>query len=199
MKIASLDIETLDLDKNTAMVSDIGVVVYDTITKSEEFLGLRPNLLEQLLLGRTYSKATVDFHINVFGSFTDLLEHLMHSETYKTVSILESHTALGKILSPVEAIWINGLSFDPAILESLYKLVGKRLPWNYKKEIDVRTINNLVNPALRQVFQNKSAISFEKDDSKIVAHDAIADARWNLVVAQEFYDNLSIAAAKIKT
>ena len=190
MKIAALDIETLDLDKNTAMVSDIGVILYDTLTESEEFFGLRPNLLEQLLLGRTASKETLEFHIKVFGNKTAFTEHIMHSSIYKKVSVLDSHTILKNAFCSVEAIWINGLSFDPAILESLYKLVDRRLPWNYKKEIDVRTINNLVNPALRQIIKTKSSISFEKDESKIVAHDAISDARWNLVVAQEFYGNL---------
>lgn len=177
--IATLDIESLDTDP-TSMITEIGVVVYDTETKEEQTFGIRPNLVEQMLLHRSITPNTIVFHERIHGSRENLIKYLSdESDVYKTMSIASCHKVLKDTLATADELWINGLSFDPVLLKNLFKQVGKDLPYFFRKEIDVRSINERVLPHLRAFFEEETPIR------KAAAHDAIADAKWNMSVALE--------------
>lgn len=185
MKQAFLDSETLGLNRLTSIVTDIGVIVYDSETGQEERIGIRPDITEQLLLGKQCERDTVKFHEKHFpGGYEAFLKHLQGSDTYKNMRIAETHKLLKSTFDSVEEIWINGLSFDPIVLESMFSLVGLKLPYYYRKEVDVRTIYRRVLPRLRNMLK---ADEVKHPPSK---HDALEDAAWNLLIFKEYQQHM---------
>jgi len=63
--------------------------------------------------------------------------------------------------------YANGLSFDAPILRNAIQAVGKKQPWAYRHEMDLRTIYNMVG-----YDRNKRA------NSELLYHDALADAEY---------------------
>jgi hypothetical protein len=139
--IAGLDIETLDLSPS-AVVMDIGVVIYD-LEKQVEVCAtnLTPSISEQVIVGRTVSKDTINFHVRNYHKTLDSL--VAHTSSFRP-TIASVFNSMEELLSPVSEIWINGLSFDPVVLRSLFTSRGiDRLPWSYSKEVDVRSFRTL--------------------------------------------------------
>jgi hypothetical protein len=181
MSIAVLDSETLGLNRNNSIVTDIGVIIFDPETEQETRIGIRPNITEQLLLGQKCYRETVKFHEqHIPGGYEGLLAHLHASDVYEDMRIRDAHKRLKAELDKVDEIWINGLSFDPVVLENLFALVDLKLPYFYRKEVDVRSIYYRVLPGLRKMLK------VEPEERAEPKHDALADAAWNLSVYKEF-------------
>jgi hypothetical protein len=139
--IAGLDIETLDLSPS-AVVMDIGVVIYDLEKQVEvRATNLTPSISEQVIVGRTVSKDTINFHVRNYHKTLDSL--VAHTSSFRP-TVASVFNSMEELLSPVSEIWINGLSFDPVVLRSLFTSRGiDRLPWSYRKEVDVRSFRTL--------------------------------------------------------
>ena len=176
MKIAALDIETLDLNKTTALIFDIGIVVVTdfelpSLRSIVEF-GIRPAISEQLALGRTVGKDTVDFHTKNYGGVEAFAEHLRGHRSYEHMGVKKSIDLIQDVLHDVDEVWINGLSFDPVLIESLALQIDAKMPWHFRKEVDVRSI--------------RAQVPFPELEKRDRAHDALKDAHWNLEVATAF-------------
>jgi hypothetical protein len=185
--IAGLDIETLDLSPS-AVVMDIGVVIYDLEKQVEVWAtNLTPSISEQVIVGRTVSKDTVNFHVRNYHKTLDSL--VAHTSSFRP-TVASVFNSMEELLSPVSEIWINGLSFDPVVLRSLFTSRGiDRLPWNYRKEVDVRSFRTLFKKyGLSLGGGNGDDGGDDGDDGKHRAvHEAIADARWNLEIARSVH------------
>lgn len=185
--IAGLDIETLDLSPS-AVVMDIGVVVYDLEKQVEVWAtNLTPSITEQVIVGRTVSKETINFHVRNYHKTLDSL--VAHASSFRP-TVASVFNSMEELLSPVSEIWINGLSFDPVVLRSLFTSRGiDRLPWSYSKEVDVRSFRTLFkNYGLSLGGGNGGDGGDGGDDGKHRAvHEAIADARWNLEIARSVH------------
>ncbi len=191
--IAGLDIETLDLSPS-AVVMDIGVVIYD-LEKQVEVCAtnLTPSISEQVIVGRTVSKDSINFHVRNYHKTLDSL--IAHASSFRP-SVASVFNSMEELLSPVSEIWINGLSFDPVVLRSLFTSRGiDRLPWSYSKEVDVRSFRTLfkkyglsVDGGNGDDGGNGADGGDGGDDGKHRAvHEAIADARWNLEIARSVH------------
>ena len=179
--IAGLDIETLDLSPS-AVVMDIGIVIYD-LEKQVEVCAtnLTPSISEQVIVGRTVSKDTVNFHVRNYHKTLDSL--VAHASSYRPTVASVFHS-MEELLSPVSEIWINGLSFDPVVLRSLFTSRGiDRLPWNYRKEVDVRSFRTL----FKRYGLGDDGGDGGDDGKHRAVHEAIADARWNLEIARSVH------------
>lgn len=185
--IAGLDIETLDLSPS-AVVMDIGVVIYDLEKQVEVYAkNLTPSISEQVIVGRTVSKDTVNFHVRNYHKTLDSL--VSHASSFRP-TVASVFNSMEELLSPVSEIWINGLSFDPVVLRSLFTSRGiDRLPWSYSKEVDVRSFRTLFKKyGLSLGGGNGDDGGDDGDDGKHRAvHEAIADARWNLEIARSVH------------
>lgn len=179
MKLATLDTETLDLDRVNAVVFELGVVLADmddttgecTITDQLLFC---PSLTEQLALGRTVSQDTLRFHVKHHNGDLAAFQARLDAATQP---LAEVHEKLRHHLDGVDELWINGLSFDPVVLHYLFASIGKQLPWYFRKERDVRT----VRPALKLCGIQ------ETFDTTQPRHQALVDARWNMSVVDAYY------------
>ena len=183
MLLASLDIETLDLERTTAVVFEIGVVIVRLDTVNGGHLAVlgettyRPSIAEQLALGRTVSTDTLQFHRSQPGTDSRTSGSFQARLRSATQPLALIHDRLSSQLSSADEIWINGLSFDPVVLHYLFKSIGKPLPWHFRKERDVRT----VRPALKLCGIQ------ETFDTAQPRHHAIVDARWNMSVVDAYY------------
>jgi 3' exoribonuclease, RNase T-like len=189
MIIAAIDIETLDT-ASTAHVFEIAVVTAEIdqgLFAELDCAKLAPSYMEQLLLGRSVSKSTLDFHIrnrgidNFENNLVDRYRDSGDDQEYDRVKVKDGLDQIRSLCKDVEEVWINGVSFDSLVLQSLQHAVGDTLPlWTFRKERDVRTVRN-TNPALYALTANKN-----------VAHRAYEDALWNLSVAALYHQHMSV-------
>ncbi len=176
--IASLDMETLDLGIR-CQVFDIACVVAkieeDREPREVRKELIRLDLVEQMRLGRTASPQTVEFHEKQRGAEA-FRQHLYGTSDYSVMSVSKAFEVLRDCTDKVEEVWINGLSFDSAILQSLGVDVKDTKPlWWFRKERDVRTIRETITWVHRET------------DRSTVAHDAYQDTLWNISVVDAYY------------
>lgn len=178
-KLVALDIETLDLDRATALVFEIGISVLtldDTMLPIGEVKTFEHNLglVEQIAYGRTISPNTVAWHIKQHGGnraeFEDRLARGGNSSIQSAYEFCNTH------LEGADEIWINGLSFDPVVLHYLFAHIGKEPPWHFRKENDVRTIRRAL-PFLGEA---------EAPGNGKKRHFAGTDAEWNIEIAYAY-------------
>lgn len=65
-------------------------------------------------------------------------------------------------------VWCNGMNFDFPLLETMYRAVGMKSPWQYYCLNDMRTIVNTFNA--RDKYQ-----VFRKENAESVYHNALDD------------------------
>lgn len=186
MKLAGLDIETLDLERTTAVVFEIGVALVDFDEETEKLnykneTLLAPDLSQQIAYGRTISPKTVAWHVEQHkGNREELASRLrIAGDACYRADIKIIHAKLGKLLGDADEIWINGLSFDPVVLHYLFAHEGLESPWDFRKEKDVRTIR----PAL-------DIIGFQCPPIEGKRHCAVPDAKWNLELAKGYHQHV---------
>lgn len=183
MKLAGVDIETLDLERTTAVVFEIGVALvdFDEETKKLNYKSetlLAPVLSQQIAYGRTISQKTVDWHIEKHnGNRKEFASRLLIAgDACYRADIKSIHSQLKKLLGDADEIWINGLSFDPVVLHYLFAHEGLGNPWDFRKEKDVRTIRSALD-----------IIGFQCPPIDGMRHCAVPDAQWNLELAKGYH------------
>jgi len=77
----------------------------------------------------------------------------------------------------VVRIWAHSPSFDVALLEAAYKVVGLKAPWNFREPRDTRTLFDLAGLDFKAFPAEAGAIE----------HDALSDARHQVRAVVESY------------
>lgn len=188
MEIAGFDIESLSLEPD-AVVFEIGIAIYNTEKSVCQQLLFLPDIGEQIAAGRRIDQSTIDWHVNTVhgGNFTAFAARL--SQAFRGdgvhLNLVATYSRILETLKDVDAIWINGLSFDPVVISSLFSpyYPGREsLPWSYKKENDVRTAcNSLEIPSFPIIDLPHCLVT---SDAK--KHHAVADATWNIAKAYQY-------------
>lgn len=163
-----IDLETMGNDTNSAIVS-IGAVKFDPYTgkTGDEFYTL-VSLQDSLNKGLTVSGDTIEWWMKQ----SDAARNHLFDSWLKPVSLA---TALFELTGFIKNdnidyhIWAKSPSFDCAILKNAFKACDLPLPWDFRKELDVRTLIYLM-PLLK-----KSGTFVDTADTKGVAHNALDD------------------------
>lgn len=159
-----IDLETLGTDTN-CVVTQLGYCLFEMQTGNVVFsdeIHLDPQ--EQLDLGRTVSWDTICW----WNKQNSEAKENMFGEGGKRISLIsainsfEYNVEHGAAFRELEGVWSHGLTFDVAIMSSLYELYGKKEPWKYNIPRDTRTIFALVPD-----------MTMEKP---LVPHSAMSDA-----------------------
>ena len=79
------------------------------------------------------------------------------------VTVEEALTQLNKWVVGVDEIWGYGYGFDLTILENMYRILGKPIPWQFWQISDARTITKRMPRDPRKDMQTD-------------LHNALADA-----------------------
>ena len=169
-----LDLETLSTQSD-AVILTMGAIKFDpfTQTPSTGDFYLRINVDEQAALGRHIDDGT----INWWGTQpADVRDEALSDENRVTLDDFTNQ--LNKFLVGAGDIWCQGPVFDIVILESLYKQLGKPVPWQYWQIRDSRTLFGVHgDPRVK---------------GKAGLHNALEDCKSQAGAVQQVYKNLGI-------
>ena len=91
------------------------------------------------------------------------------------VHIREAFEKLYKFCWGAQRVWSNGAAFDIPICETVYRRIGRAIPWSFWQVRDVRTAFDLgINP----------------QRPAVTAHNALADAYEQAICIQNVYNTL---------
>lgn len=169
-----LDIETMGTNTR-APITQIAVMSFDLITGdrfegNQLFLPLQPQL--EMVPPRVIDADTIFWWMEQEPAARANLKYSQAGE-YEQVPIalrqLESFLA---DLSQGHAyeLWARGPHFDVALLESLYRETGVRVPWRYDRVRDLRTLMGVANISTADVVR----------DSTYLPHDAFWDCAYQI-------------------
>jgi len=167
-----IDVETLDV-RPTATVLSLGAVKFNPLTTDEphsEFY-IKICVDNQDLLGRTTSDSTLQW----WGQQDPKVMEEAFDQT-GAVSVDDALSQLNKWVVGVDELWGHGYGFDYTILENMYKMTGKPIPWQFWKISDSRTLTKRMPVDPRKAMQTD-------------LHNALADAYFQAKSVQQIFSH----------
>jgi hypothetical protein len=154
-----IDLETLDVFP-TATVLSLGAVKFDPTSDADPYSELYLKILvdDQDRLGRTTSDSTIEW----WGRQDPAIMEEAFDQT-GAVTVEEALSQLNRWVVGVDEIWGQGYGFDITILENMYRMIGKPIPWQFWQISDARTITKRMPKDPRKDMQTN-------------LHNALADA-----------------------
>lgn len=98
---------------------------------------------------------------------------------------------LGKLIWQSTIVWANGPTFDMVILEHAYKSYDMRLPWQYYRVRDCRTVFSLY-PTDRLLKPGVMPIVIDGQPHRPASHNALDDCRRQIDILQFTLDKLNV-------
>ena len=172
---AMIDLETLSTKPNAAILT-IGGVKFNPYNNIEPSQGLyhRIDVDAQTAIGREIDPATVEW----WGTQPeDVREEALGD--HDRVSVDELTKTLNKWCVGLDELWCQGPLFDYAILQNLYKQLGKPAPWNYWQIRDSRTVFSMMPSDPRKAIQED-------------AHNALADCYYQAKCIQSTFNHFGV-------
>ncbi|MCR9713906.1 3'-5' exonuclease [Vibrio parahaemolyticus] len=141
-----IDTETLDT-QSTAVVLTVSAVRFNRYrhglnieferdgalkVAGSDQIHVMVNVTEQLIAGRTVSASTAKWWREQGQAAKDSVMHGLALRVEAAMDLLTEFIGDAQV-------YCRGTDFDPPILASLYRMVGKKSPWKYNQVRDVRT------------------------------------------------------------
>lgn len=168
-----VDLETLDTQYSTVILS-CGIVTFNRYSNTyEETLMIKPDVDEQVSMGRTQSESTIQW----WERQTPEAIAEAFSE-HDRVSFSEFTEAVYKFTANRDCAWSHGSNFDIPILEHALKMAGLNVPWSPFKVRDTRTLFDITNVSLR-------------DNGFVTSHRVLDDALNQVTATQRAFKILS--------
>lgn len=175
-----IDTETLDT-QSSAVVLTLSAVRFDRYgheigigieggklqEKGPNQLHVMINVTEQLLADRTVSLGTTKWWR---GQSQAAKESVIHGQA---LSVTEVMDLLSNFIGDAQ-VYCRGTDFDPPILQSLYRMVGKKAPWKYNQVRDVRTYIDALNGGTKGYLEDWNQPEWLIPHHSL--HDCIRDA-----------------------
>jgi hypothetical protein len=157
-----IDLETLDVFP-TATVLSLGAVKFDPTTDAEPHseLYFKISIDDQDRLGRTVSDKTIEWWGQQDPKIME--EAFDQSNPNEVMTVEQALDSLNRWVVGVDEIWGHGYGFDITILENMYRMIGKPIPWQFWQISDARTITKRMPKDPRKDMQTN-------------LHNALADA-----------------------
>lgn len=176
MKHVMVDIETL-ADTNNAVIVTIGAVKFDIETGETGSRFYRIVDIDSCLkAGFEVTGGTIKWWMtNSEESRKEMAKHGQHIN-----AVLNDFSEF--LEDEDYHIWANGLRFDTAILENAYRRLDKKVPWNHRKEMDVRTL-----VAFAPEFKAEAVKNWKE-----TLHNAIDDCLLQIQYCSRTYNKLKI-------
>ena len=172
---AMIDLETLGTKPDTVILT-IGGVKFNpnAISEHHSELYYRFEVDEQLSKGRTTDKSTLEWWQKQDPA---VMEEALGD--HDRVSVDELTKTLNKWCVGLDELWCQGPLFDYAILQNLYKQLGKPAPWNYWQIRDSRTVFSMMPSDPRKAIQED-------------AHNALADCYYQAKCIQSTFNHFGV-------
>jgi len=172
---AMIDLETLSTRPDATIVT-LGAIKFNPHTVEEPHTGLyiRFNVDEQSDLGRHVDDGTLEWWSRQKQEIQD--EAFGDHDRVNMDSLTKQ---LNKWCVGVDYLWCQGPLFDYAILQNLYKNIGKPCPWNYWQIRDSRTVFAMMPSDPRKAIQEQ-------------LHNALADCYYQAKCLQQTYKHFGV-------
>lgn len=176
MKHIMIDIETMGTKPGCAIVS-IGAVQFDIATgETGEQFYCNIDLEDCQANGLEIEASTVWWWLSQNKYAQEALNtnrHLLEHALFKFEKWFEN------INSNDVQVWANSPSFDLSVLEAAFNIVGRKRPWFYWQERDLRTLVAF-NPVIKKQIINE------------FPHNAIGDCLYQIKYCSEIYNSINI-------
>jgi hypothetical protein len=172
-----IDLETLGVEPD-CVVMTIGAIKFDPFTDTEPHSGLylRCDVDEQTNMGRTVDDNTLAW----WAQQDEAIKEEAFGE-HERSSMDQVTRAINKFCVGLDVLWCQGPLFDYAILQNLYKQVGKPAPWHYWQIRDSRTLFSMMPQDPRKAIQES-------------LHNALADCYYQAKCVQQSYKHFGVKA-----
>ena len=170
-----IDLETLGVNPECAILT-IGAIKFDPYKEEEPHSGLylRVDVDEQTAMGREVDENTLAW----WGRQEPHIREEALGD-HDRVSVDELTKTLNKWCVGLDELWCQGPLFDYAILQNLYKQLGKPAPWNYWQIRDSRTVFSMMPSDPRKAIQED-------------AHNALADCYYQAKCIQSTFNHFGV-------
>jgi hypothetical protein len=169
-----IDLETLSTRPDCVILS-IGAVLFDPHGEGVvDRLDIKPNVDEQIALGRYIEPATIDWWATQSAAARDeaFSEH-------DRIPFRDAIEQVRKFSWNHRAVWSNGAVFDIVIMENCFRQLAMNTPWEFWKARDTRTLYEIADVSL-------------KDGGHVTSHKAVEDAERQAIVVQQAYRKLRL-------
>jgi hypothetical protein len=176
-----IDLETLSTRPDCVILS-IGAVLFDPHKEGVvERLDIRPDVDEQIALGRYIEPATIDW----WATQSKEAREEAFSEEGR-IPFRDAIEQVRKFGWNRRAVWANGSCFDIIIIENCLRQLEMPIPWEYWKARDTRTLYEIADVSL-------------KDGGHVTSHKAVEDAERQAIVVQQAYRKLKLFNHRLQT
>lgn len=182
----SLDIETLSTAKNAVILS-IGAVYLNNMRFEGDFAQY-PNsfyrvitVQDQVANGRIIDYKTLKWWLEQDDKIRELAFEGMNDSLTQTLgSAIIDLTVWAEEIAKGETknVWVKGINFDGAIIESIYSGPGKMsdvIPFDHRSWQEVRTLERLVGESIDEFMHRYPS---EKALASRMKHHALYDSRY---------------------
>ena len=176
---AMIDLETLGT-KPDCVILTLGAIKFNPFTNEEPHSDIyqKINIDEQDQLGRTQDDSTIEW----WGKQKPEIRDEAFGD-HKRESMESLTKQLNKWCVGLDYLWCQGPLFDYAILQNLYKNIGKPTPWNYWQIRDSRTLFALMPTDPRKAIQEE-------------LHNALADCYYQAKCVQQTFKHFNITKVR---
>ena len=171
---AMIDLETLSTNPNATILT-VGGVKFNPYTSEEPAQGMyfRADVNSQTGMGRDVMQDTVDWWSKQPKEISD--------EAFgddNRISLDDMIKKINKFSVGVDVFWCQGPLFDYAILQDIYRQLGRPVPWQYWQIRDSRTLFGLVPR--------------DPNEKRTGLHNALEDCYFQAKKVQKVYNQLGI-------
>jgi len=170
-----IDLETLGVDPDCVIMT-LGAIKFNPFIDEEPHSGLylRCDIEEQTDLGRTIDEGTLAWWAKQDAAIKEEA-----FGDHERVNLEELTRAINKFCVGLDVLWCQGPLFDYAILQNLYKQIGKPCPWHYWQIRDSRTLFSMMPMDPRKAIQES-------------LHNALADCYYQAKCVQQSYKHFGV-------
>ena len=177
MKQVMVDIETLG-NKSSSVITQIAAVEFDMDTgECGKTFNVLVDIDDCMDKGLKVNADTLMWWFNQSEEARDKIAGNAIRYTLKTS--LRFFTEYLESIEGLEGIWGNSARFDLGILSDAYNAIKKPIPWDFRKERDVRTLVAF-SPEIRanETFEG-------------VPHDALDDCKHQIKYCSKIWNKLN--------
>jgi hypothetical protein len=159
-----LDLETLSTTSD-AVVLQIGACRFETEGALSDTFERTIDIDSCLKAGLRVDGSTVDWWLRQTEAARLAVTDTRARPLHDALSDFSGWLGVVNFQEPEFLLWSHGASFDVPILESAYRAIGWKAPWNYRAPRDTRTL-----------FQLAGELAGWDRPYRETAHTALADA-----------------------
>jgi hypothetical protein len=167
-----VDIETLGTSNDSVILS-IAAVEFDIRTgETGKNFFVRVDIDSCLDCGLKIDGSTVKWWLS---KSEEARREVYDGKCFSLLSAITQFEGCFNLKHKEYKMWANSPRFDFGIMQSAYRKLGRQIPWDFRDEMDVRTLDNLF-PSFKNQMENSG-----------VAHNPLDDCHFQIKYITEIH------------